>query len=155
MRSLAALVLVMLLVGCEKVSVYKENNKNGKPLDFAPKEVQCVECTMQLEKKRDSAQAVLTNGRTYFFDDPGCMALWLKNKDYSTMKLWVFTRDTHRYIDALKACYRLGEITPMNYGFGAYEKKVKGCVDFEKFLRMMYRGENMKDPAIRKKYIRE
>jgi hypothetical protein len=108
---------------------------------------------MQLQSKLHSAQAVLPDGKTYFFDDPGCLALWLKGKDYSKMKLWVYTDDTHRYIDAKKAWYKLGDKTPMNYGFGAYEKKVDGAVDFKEFLKMMYRGENLTNPAIRKKVL--
>ncbi|WP_187648118.1 hypothetical protein [Nitrosophilus labii] len=150
------IVLAIIFTGCEKIGVYKEGNTEKKALEFKPKEVQCVECTMQLETKEHSAQAVLPNGRTYFFDDIGCMAFWLKKqKNKEDIKLWVYTDDTKRYIDARKACYRLGDITPMNYGFGAYEKKVKNCVDFSTFLQMMYRGENMTNPAIRKKYLRE
>jgi len=149
-------VLSLIFTGCEKIGVYKEGNKEGKPLAFKSGEVQCVECTMQVETKEHSAQAVLPNGRTYFFDDTGCMALWLKKQENKeAIKLWVYTDDTKRYIDARKAWYRLGDKTPMNYGFGAYENKVEKAVDFEKFLIMMYRGENMTNPAIRKKYIRE
>ncbi|WP_281951272.1 hypothetical protein [Nitrosophilus kaiyonis] len=150
------LILSLFFVGCEKIGVYKEGNKEGKPLEFKKGEVQCVECTMALETKEHSAQAVLPNGRTYFFDDPGCMALWFKKqKDKDKIKLWIYTDDTKRYIDARKAWYKLGDQTPMNYGFGAYEKKVKGAVDFDTFLIMMYRGENLTNPAIRKKVMGE
>ena len=153
MKRILFLALALLFLGCEKIEVYKSGNTSGKPLDFKPGEVQCVKCTMQLEGKPHSAQAVLPDGKTYFFDDPGCLALWLKDKDYSNMKLWVYTDDTKRYIDARKAWYKLGDKTPMNYGFGAYEKKVEGAVDFDTFLKMMYRGENLTNPAIRKKVL--
>ena len=73
-------VLSIIFTGCQKIGVYKDGNKEGKPLDFKNGEVQCVECTMQLETKEHSAQAVLPSGRTYFFDDPGCMALWLQKQ---------------------------------------------------------------------------
>ncbi len=153
MKQLLFLVLTLLFLGCEKIEVYKSGNSSGQPLEFRPGEVQCVKCTMQLEGKLYSAQAVLPDGKTYFFDDPGCLALWLKGKDYSKMKLWVYSHDTHRYIDARKAWYKLGDKTPMNYGFGAYENSMDGAVDFETFLKMMYRGENFTNPAIRKKVL--
>ena len=147
------LLALLLFLGCEKIGVYKEGNRSGQPLDFKPKEVQCVKCTMQLETKEHSAQAVLKDGKTYFFDDPGCLALWLKGKDKDEIKLWVYTKDTKHYIPAQKAWYKLGERTPMNYGFGVYEKKTEGAVGFEEFLKMMYRGENMTNPAIKKRVL--
>ncbi len=147
------LFFVLFFVGCEKIGVYKMS-KDGKPVEFKPGEVQCVECTMQLESKLHSAQAIMPDKKVYFFDDPGCMAKWyLKQKQKEKIALWVYTNDTHRYIDARKAWYKLGDKTPMNYGFGAYEKRLQGGVDFKEFLAMMARGENMSNPAIRKKYL--
>ncbi len=156
MRKIVFFLLALLLfTGCEKIGVYK-TSKNGKPVPFKKGEVQCVECTMPLETKIHSAQAIMPDGKVYFFDDPGCMAKWLqKQKDTQHIKLWVYTNDTKRYIDAHKAWYKLGDRTPMNYGFGAYEKRVAGSVDFQTFLTMMYRGENMTNPAIRKKILGE
>lgn len=149
-------ISAFIFLGCEKIELFKEGNIKKEPLDFKPREVKCVECAMEVESKKDSAQAVLPNGRTYFFDDIGCLALWLKKqKDKDKIKLWVYTYDTKRYIDAKKAWYRLGEKTPMNYGFGAYEKMVNGAISFDKFLIKMYRGENFKNPAIRKKFLGE
>ncbi|MRJ02061.1 MAG: hypothetical protein GXO19_04230 [Epsilonproteobacteria bacterium] len=154
-RLLFFALLLLSLVGCEKIEVYKSGNKSGEPLDFKPREVQCVKCTMELEGKVHSAQAVLPDGKTFFFDDPGCLALWLKGKEREKIRLWVYTNDTKHYIDAEKAWYRLGEKTPMNYGFGAYEKRVRGSVNFDTFLTMMYRGENMTNPAIRRRILEE
>ena len=147
------LTLALFFLGCEKIEVYKKSS-DGRPVEFKPNEVQCVKCTMQLEGKPHSAQAVMPNGRVYFFDDPGCMALWIKDrKNADKIRLWVYTDDTRRFIDARKACYRLGDKTPMNYGFGAYEKKVPGCVGFDEFVAMMARGENMTNPAIKKRVL--
>ncbi|NPA03366.1 MAG: hypothetical protein GXO61_00730 [Epsilonproteobacteria bacterium] len=146
-------LVFLLFVGCERVEVYKKS-EDGSFVEFKPKEVQCVKCTMQLEGKPHSAQAVMPSGRVYFFDDPGCMALWFKDqKEPQKIKLWVYTTDTKRYIDAKKAYYKLGEKTPMNYGFGAYEYKQKDSVGFEQFLLKMIRGENMTNPAIQKKVL--
>ncbi|MRI59061.1 MAG: hypothetical protein C6H99_06110 [Epsilonproteobacteria bacterium] len=153
MRGVVVLLLALLIGGCEKIEVYKKS-ADGRPVEFGPREVQCVKCTMQLESKEHSAQAIMPNGRVYFFDDPGCMALWIKDqKDAKRIKLWVYTDDTHRYIEAKKACYRLGVQTPMNYGFGAYEKRRDGCVGFDRFVAMMARGENMTNPAIKKRIL--
>ena len=154
MRKLLGLFLVTLLfVGCERIEVYKKS-ENGKPVEFKKGAVQCVECTMPLTTKLHTAQAVMPNGRVYFFDDPGCMAEWYLKQKEKNFKLWVYTDDTHRYIEAQKAWYKLGDKTPMNYGFGAYEKRPNGGVDFETFIAMMARGENLTNPALRKKYLK-
>ncbi len=153
MRKIFVLIFFLLFfVGCERIEVYKKS-ENQKPVEFKKGEVQCVECTMPLETKEHTAQAIMKNGRVYFFDDPGCMAKWYLKQKSKDFRLWVYTDDTHRYIDATKAWYRLGDQTPMNYGFGAYEKKPKGAVDFDTFIAMMARGENMTNPAIRKKFM--
>jgi hypothetical protein len=151
---LVIFLLAAAFIGCEKIKLYKEGNIEKKPLNFKPREVKCVECTMEIETKLHTAQAVLPSGKTFFFDDPGCLALWLKKqKSKEKLVLWVYSDDTKKYIRAQKACYKLGDITPMNYGFGVYEKWQKGCVDFDNFLLMMYRGENLTNPKIRKRYL--
>ena len=151
------LLLVFLLIfsGCESMSVTKRGNDKKVPLAFEKGKVECPMCKMPLETKLHSAQAVLPNGVTYFFDDPGCMALWLKDRDSKNIVLWIYTDDTKRYIDAKKAFYKLGDHTPMHYGFGAYEKGGEGKVGFSEFLLMMKRGENMTNPAVRKRVLGE
>ena len=154
MRKLLGLFFVMLLfVGCERIEVYKKS-QNGEPVEFKKGAVQCVECTMPLTTKLHTAQAVMPDGKVYFFDDPGCMAKWYLKQKSKNFKLWVYTDDTHRYIEAQKAWYRLGDKTPMNYGFGAYEKRPEGGVDFKTFIAMMARGENLTNPALRKRYLK-
>ena len=145
------LIVLLLLSGCEKIEVYK-TSKDQKSVVFKKGEVQCVECTMPLQTKLYSAQAIMKNERVYFFDDSGCLAKWLQ-KGNKPVKIWVFANDTRRYIDAKKAWYRLGEETLMHYGFGAYEKKVPGGIGFEKFLQKIYCGEDLTNPALRKKIL--
>ena len=153
MLKIFILILVLIFSGCESVSVTKGGNSKKIPLVFKKGKVDCPMCKMPLKTKIHSAQEVSENGVTTFFDDPGCMALWLKGKDKQKIVLWIYSDDTKKYIDAKKAWYKLGDHTPMHYGFGAYEKKGDGMVDFEKFLTMMYRGENLTNPRLRKKYL--
>ncbi len=144
------ILVVFLLSGCEKVEVLKRSDKM-QPVEFEKGKVQCVVCTMRLKSKLFSAQAVMPDGKVYFFDDPGCMAMWYIKHKNTNATLWVFTEDTRRYVNAKEAWYRLGEATPMRYGFGVYEKRVEGSVDFEEFIEKMKRGENLRNPAIRAK----
>lgn len=110
---------------------------------------------MPLKSMIDSAQIVLKDGRVEVFDDPGCMVLWMKAHaiDPEAVKMWVYTRDTHRWIEALKAHYSQTDPTPMGYGFGAYEKDTKGRLSFDEMRLRVLRGLTLKDPRIRKKLL--
>ena len=155
MKKVLLLAMLLLFLGCEKIDVYK-TSRDAKPIPFKPGAVQCVECTMPLTTKLHTAQAIMPNKRVYFFDDPGCLAKWyIKQKNKNSIKLWIYTDDTHRYIDAKKAWYKLGDKTPMGYGFGAYEKKPKDAVDFNTFVVMVQRGETLQNPAVRKRVLKE
>jgi hypothetical protein len=41
----------------------------------------------------------------------------------------------------------------MGYGFGAYEKKQAGFIDFQTMRLKVLRGETMNNPLIRKKLL--
>jgi len=137
----------------ETTVVYR-NNQNLKPINIIPNKMLDPQCKMYIKHQKDSAQVIMQDHRTYFFDDIGCMVLWLKNqKTKMRYYPYVFTEDTNRWIKADNACYKIGLHTPMHYGFGAYEKKDKKCISYKEFKLKMYRGENLANPIIRKKYL--
>jgi len=114
-------------------------------------EKSCPQCHMPVTSFIHSAKIVLDD--ELYFDDIGCMVLYLKENDLNleSSHAVVFTNDTKAYVDASKAYYRLGEDTPMRYGFGAYEFAVDGTMRFGEVYLKMLRGENMANPKIRKK----
>ena len=81
------------------------------------------------------------------------LILWMKEQkiDPETITLWVFSSESNRYIDALKASYTFTEETPMLYGFAAYENPKEGMIDFTEMRLRMLRGETMSDPKIRQR----
>ncbi|NPA81470.1 MAG: hypothetical protein GXO31_02555 [Epsilonproteobacteria bacterium] len=141
--------------GCEKKDLVFEGNKDKKPIEFPLHKVQCPKCHMEVDSLSHSVQVITNDGKTYIFDDPGCMVLWLEDNkiDPKSVTIWAYTGDTHRWIDAKKAWYSLTDQTPMNYGFGAYENRKEGYVDFETMRIKMLRGENLANPKIRKKLL--
>ena len=156
MKKIIFFILLVLFSGCEKKSLVFEGNVEKKPLDFKLGIVQCPQCHMETLSLTNTAQAVMEDGKTYIFDDAGCLVLWINEHHVEIDKtiLWVYANDSKHYIDAHKAQYRLGERTPMGYGFGIYEKAVENSISFEKMRLKMLRGENMTNPKIRKKFSR-
>ena len=141
--------------GCEKRGLVIEGNKEKKPLKFKLHEIQCPQCHMEVDTLNHVVQVVLEDGKTYIFDDPGCVILWLDTNKIDPKKvvMWAYSRDTHRWIDAKKAYYSLTDNTPMKYGFGAYEKKKDSYITFDEMRIKMLRGENLTNPKIRKKLL--
>ncbi len=150
-------VMIFLLIGCEKREVATDMSKDGKPVPVKLGVTMDPECGMEVEKMKNASEVILKDGRTFVFDDPGCMIKWLHKNHYDPkdVKLWTYSDDTHRWIDAKKAHYSLTDNTPMRYGFGAYEKKAKGkkLIPFDEMRLRMLRGENLTNPKIRKKLL--
>lgn len=154
MKVLAAFFILFLLWGCENSTIVVAGNTEKKPIDFEKGKVRCSECQMVIPDYKFSAQVVTPEGKTYFFSDVGSFVKWNKTKPFRDLSvIWVYSNDTNRWIDAKKAFYSLDDITPMKYGFGAYETELKGFVEYETMKAMMLRGENMTNPAYRKRVL--
>jgi len=154
-------VLIFIIVGIflsmsnqKQMVVIHEGNHEHKPVDITLNHFQDTQCGMTITSNKHSAQAVAPDGRTWFFDDPGCLALWYKNIEFQKdAVIWVFSNDTNEYIDGKKAWYNKTSNTPMEYGFGAYKNKKEGMISFDEMIIKMYRGENLTNPLIRNKLL--
>jgi len=154
-------VLIFIIVGIflsmsnqKQMVVIHEGNHEHKPVDITLNHFQDTKCGMTITSNKHSAQAVAPDGRTWFFDDPGCLALWYKNIEFQKdAVIWVFSNDTNEYIDGKKAWYNKTSNTPMEYGFGAYKNKKEGMISFDEMIIKMYRGENLTNPLIRNKLL--
>ena len=150
-------IIVTIFLSLAKVQnmvVIKEGNLQQLPLEIVLHKYQDSDCGMVIEDLTYASQVVAEDGKTWFFHDHGGFVNWLKDKSFKDSAIiWVMSRDTNRYINARTAYYSLNEITPMGYGFGAYENKQKDFVDFETMSFKMLRGENMNNDKIRKKLL--
>ena len=158
---LTVLIFIAIIVGIflsmssqkQMVVIYEDNHKH-EPVDIQLSHFQDTQCGMTITKLEDSVQAISPDGKTWFFDDVGCFALWYKNIAFQKdAKIWIHSRDTKEYIDARTAWYTNTESTVMGYGFAAYTTKTNKMISFEEMLLKMYRGENLTNPLIRKKLL--
>lgn len=144
--------LFLVSSGCEKSNNAFEHNHDKKPLEFQMGTVKCPQCRMPINSLNNSVQLIISDGKTYLFDDVGCMVLWIEDNQQMLKELtiWVYAHDTKHWIDAKKAYFSLTDSTPMRYGFGAYEYEQKNLISFKKMRLRMLRGLTLKDPKIRK-----
>ncbi len=150
----AAVILISALKKDSPIVIVK-NNYSQKPLEIKLNKTNDTECAMLIKTQVNAAEVALKDGRTWFFDDPGCMVLWLKDKPFKdSAKLWIYTVDTHKWVDARKAKYLTTYHSAMHYGFAAVEKEQNQTViDFDEMVLRMYRNETMANPKFRKKLL--
>lgn len=138
----------------KKMLVIQEHNHEHKPVDIKLNHYQDTQCGMTIDSLKHSAQAISPEGKTWFFDDPGCLALWYKDiKFQKEAVIWVYSNDTNEFIDGKKAWYNKTDATTMGYGFGAYKIKKDEMISFDEMILKMYRGESLVNPLIRKKLL--
>lgn len=151
-----AAIILLSMVKKDGPIVIVQGNLAQKPLPIKLHKTNDPECAMLIKTQENAAEVVAPDGRTWFFDDPGCMVKWIKDKPFKAKaKLWVHTLDTNHWIEAKKARYGVADHTAMHYGFGSRERDNNHTIDFNEMMLRMYRGENLTNPIIRKKLLGE
>ncbi len=102
----------------------------------------CVVCSMVISDRRFAGQIRGGPDNAVFkFDDPGCMAVWLKEKaakhpwaaDAAT-RMWVAdfesrSREEMQWLDPRRAYY-VARTSPMGFNFAAVKAPQAGAIDF-------------------------
>ena len=110
----------------------------------------CARCVMVVSDRHNSVQVRDPKGKTYMFDDIGCMVLWFKNNHITWQEkatIWVNDVETGEWINARTAIYNSSNTTPMAYGFSAHTtnnnfKEEDEVLSFEEISkRVIKRGE--------------
>jgi len=165
MKKIAPFLIVLVFVGIivalflslgkvQKMVVIKEGNIEQKVLRIVLNKYQDSDCGMVIKDMTYVSEVIAPDGKTWFFHDHGGFIHWLEDKPFKDEAvIWVRSKDTQKWINAKDAYYSLNDITPMGYGFGAYEKKNESFINFDTMRLKMLRGETMNNPKIRKKLL--
>ncbi len=130
LAGLAALPAV--LTGCKE-------DKGPEPIRY-DRDV-CVICNMIISDPRFAAEIRAPDGKLYKFDDIGDAIHWMRMQDWfkagqQPKEFWVMNyRDGKTWLDARKAFYITGVVSPMDYGFGAVPEKEPGAISYEEMER--------------------
>ena len=131
MRSLSVVFGLwgLILLGCSEPT--------SGPVEVKWDRDSCERCRMVLSDRNHSAQVRggPENGksRVYKFDDFGGAVLWLADKpwkDDAKTEIWVNDHRDGRWIDARKAWYVSGQVTPMEFGLGAQDSEVENGMNY-------------------------
>lgn len=116
--ALALLAAALAIVACKQSDVATEPVWGKEP---------CAHCKMLVSDKRYAAQLVDDAGEHRFFDDVGCMVLFMEGKK-PPERAWARESTVGTWIDARTAKYMHGARTPMDFGF---EARADGTIAFE------------------------
>ena len=147
---IAIIVIIFISMAKEqKMVVIKEGNVSQTPLEIILGKYQDSDCGMIINDLTYASQVVSSDGKTWFFHDHGGMANWLNQKDEkfkSSIKIFVMTKDSKKYIEAKNAFFSTSEETPMRFGFGAYENSGENLISFDEMALKVLRKETLANP---------
>lgn len=135
--TLSILILSFFLNGCEK-KIDKGVSKVHWDRDM------CARCVMVVSDRKNTVQVKdPSTGKTYMFDDIGCMVVWFHKNHFGWKDkafIWITDVSTGKWIDVRTAFYDTENITPMGYGFSAHKiketiKKDQEIIDFDEVTR--------------------
>jgi copper chaperone NosL len=113
-------ILVFMFSACEKESV------SGLAKVHWDRDM-CTRCVMVVSDRKNTVQVANSlTGKKYMFDDIGCMTLWFSEENINWKDkavVWITDVDSGEWINARKAFYNPGNITPMSFGFSAHKVK--------------------------------
>jgi nitrous oxide reductase accessory protein NosL len=114
-------ILGALFGGC------KDENENTKFIPPHWDRDKCARCVMVVSDRKNSVEVRdPKTAKTYMFDDIGCMALWFEEENIKWKDdavVYITDVKTGEWIDAKKAFYDNGNVTPMDFGFSAHKSK--------------------------------
>lgn len=146
--------LFLSMSSSQNMTVVYTGNKDKKPIPIVLHKFQDSDCGMVIDNMTYVSQVIAPSGKTWFFHDHGGMVNWLQNKEFKDEAIiWVMAKDTKKYINGRDSWYSRTDITPMLYGFGAYENKQEKFIDFNTMYLHMVRGEHLVNPYIKKQLL--
>lgn len=105
----SALPFLALAVACQ-------SNQALEPVEPVWGKVACKHCSMLVTETHPAAQAVLSDGVRAYFDDVGCMALFLDHEKATPRMAWA-NDGKGSWVAVNEARFAGGQRTPMDFGF--------------------------------------
>jgi len=147
---LLGFLMVLGFSGCEKKTV-------GGAVQMHWDRDMCERCKMAISERKFAVQIIAPKtGKAYKFDDIGCAVLWLEEEKIPWKKeanIWITDAKTGKWINARKALYVSGAITPMAYGFAAYSKETlpqgSKVLDYQSIVKQIEKIEQSNSKKVK------
>jgi len=130
MNARSLLAVCALVIACDDAT---------RPVEPVWGKQACSHCAMLLSDPRFGAELTTEAGERYFFDDPGCMAAFVRDRSPRVRAMWVHQGST--WIDAKSARFERAA-SPMDYGFAASKNGTATWADVEAAATKRSGGES-------------
>lgn len=119
-KNLLLLSFVAMFLGCQ-------DEVTQGPSEVHWDRDMCSRCVMVISDRKNTVQVQdPTSKKVYMFDDFGCMAVWFFEEKAELQEravIWITDVNTGEWIDARKAFYTAGNLTPMAFGYSAHKSR--------------------------------
>ncbi len=137
-------------LGCEKKPV-------GKVAQMHWDRDMCERCKMAISERKYAVQVINPiSAKVYKFDDIGCAVLWMEEEKIPWKEkaiIWITDAKSGKWIDAKKAKYTDDSITPMAFGFAAFDPldapKNHKLHDFKYIVKKVFEIEKLNTQKVR------
>jgi len=113
-------LIAFMFIGCQD-----DTHKEGMHKVHWDRDM-CERCKMVVSERKFAVQVIDKHDKAHMYDDIGCALIWFKEEKQDWLgeaKIWINDAISGEWIDAKKADYAVGNLTPMGYGVSAYSKK--------------------------------
>ena len=120
-RFVLFLIILLALAGILSAC----GNASAEPVEITLDIDKCYTCHMGIEDLQAAAQSILTDGTPRFFDDIGCMLVYLDETNDDVAISYVKDHLTSKWMDVSKGYFIHDHTieTPMSYGFIAFSSE--------------------------------
>ncbi|MFN7940137.1 MAG: hypothetical protein U0X73_00950 [Thermoanaerobaculia bacterium] len=88
----------------------------------------CAHCGMHVSDRRFAAEVQTEDGRTLFFDDPGCLLAWRETAPEPARAVYFHALDGERWLAESEVEFVATRPTPMDWGLGAVPARTPGAM---------------------------
>lgn len=119
---LAGLAVVAVIVGGIVWAVLSSSAPPDGPVPVAWDATRCTRCRMLLSEPGFAGQLHTKEGRVFFFDDPGCLLLYVSEQHPDVHAIWLHHHRDDRWISREQVVFGEVGASPMGYGLAAFER---------------------------------
>lgn len=128
--TLAAVATLLGLCLLTWLVVRSESLPDG-PLEVIWDKSPCAECSMHVGDPAFAAQMITEDGRELYFDDPGCLFLFVRDEQPRVHRAWFRHLREERWLPLDAVAFVRAADTPMGFGIGAVDPGEAGAMDLE------------------------
>jgi len=116
-----ALIVVVLLLGAVAGGIWWLERPPAGPLEPVWDKESCAHCGMAVSDPRYAAEIQTRDGRVLYFDDPGCLLQYQKDRHPEERAVYFHHSREPRWLPSGATGFVKAARTPMNWGLAAVD----------------------------------